>query len=108
MPRSRAGLEALRAEVTNATLRATDLIADLRAIADRFGTLVPDFVDRTEAERWTETAKLCGIDASMPDQLAQMIECLADALAGLTTSDGGRRWLEHQRARLATGEDAAA
>jgi hypothetical protein len=40
--------------------------------------------------------------------LRELVEALADVIAGLTPTDGGRAWLEHHRARLEAGEEDAA
>jgi len=78
--------DALREQVSRAIRRTTDLIADLKVLADGLETLLPDDTERTQTERWREVARL----------------------AGLTSADNGAHWLAHQRARLAAGEDAAA
>ena len=52
--------------------------------------------------------KLAGLDTAVPEELAALVETLADVLAGLTSADGGDGWLAHQRARLQAGEDATA
>jgi hypothetical protein len=36
------------------------------------------------------------------------VESLADVIAGLTPTDGGRAWLDHHVARLEAGEQDAA
>lgn len=87
---------------------STDLIADLQALARGFEGLVPELREATERERWVEVARITALDAALPDVLASVVETLADVLAGLTSSDGGQGWLEHQRARLDAGEDDTA
>jgi hypothetical protein len=103
-----ARLELLRRHATQAIQHGTDLIADLQALAAAFEVVAPELADATERERWTEVARLTGLDAAGPEDLALLVETLADVLAGLTSADGGAAWLGHQRARLAAGEDLAA
>jgi hypothetical protein len=103
-----ARLELLRRHATEATRHGTALIADLQAFAAAFVILVPELEDATERERWTEVTRITGLDPACADDLATLVETLADVLAGLTTTDGGAAWLAHQRARLAEGEDATA
>jgi len=100
--------DALREQVSRAIRRTTDLIADLKLLADGLETLLPDDIERTQTERWREVARLAALDEAMPERLAALVEALADVLAGLTSADNGAHWLAHQRARLAAGEDAAA
>jgi hypothetical protein len=103
-----ARLELLRRHVTEATRHGTALIADLQALAAAFVVLVPELEDATERGRWAEVARITGLDPACADDLATLVETLADVLAGLTTTDSGAAWLAHQRARLAEGEDATA
>jgi hypothetical protein len=103
-----ARVERVRRHATEAIQHGTDLIADLQAFAGAFADLVPELAQATEGERWTEVVRLTGLDAASPDDLATLVETLADVLAGLTSDDSGAAWLAHQRARLAAGEDAAA
>jgi hypothetical protein len=100
--------EDLREQVTQAIQRTTDLIVDLKGVADALASLVPETADATEVERWTEVARLAGFDAGTLERLEAVVETLADVLAGLTSADGGVAWLQHQRARLDAGEDATA
>ena len=100
--------EELREQVTRAIQRTTDLIADLKALADALASLVPETADATEVERWEEVARLAGLDESTLERLEAVVETLADVLAGLSSTDGGAGWLQHRRARLESGEDAAA
>jgi hypothetical protein len=100
--------EALRQHVMQAMQHGTELIADLQTITGAFEALVPEIAAATEHERWAEVARLTGLDASTPDDLSALVETLADILAGLTSADAGRGWLDHQRARLAAGEETAA
>jgi hypothetical protein len=103
-----ARLELLRRHATEATRHGTNLIADLQAFAAAFEVVAPELAAATERERWREVARITGLDPACADDLATLVETLADVLAGLTTSDGGAAWLAHQRARLAAGEDATA
>ena len=100
--------EALRQQVSRTIQRTTNLIADLKALADGLETLLPEGPSRTAAERWSEIARLAALDEAMPERLEAIVEALADVLAGLTSADNGAHWLAHQRDRLAAGEDAAA
>jgi len=100
--------EALRGQVARTIKCTTDLIADLKSLAEGLETLLPDGAARTETERWQEVARLAALDADTPERLEALVEALADVLAGLTSADNGAHWLAHQRARLAAGEDAAA
>ena len=100
--------EALREQVGRTIKRSTDLIADLKALADGLDTLQPDAADRTQTERWRDAARLAALDEATLERLEALVEALADVLAGLTSADNGAHWLAHQRARLAAGEDAAA
>ena len=99
--------EARRQQVTRTIQRTTELISDLKALADGLGTLLLDGAQRTEAERWREIARLAELDETMPERLEALVEALADVLAGLTSDDNGAHWLEHQRARLAAGDEDA-
>jgi hypothetical protein len=103
-----ARLELLRRHATDATRHGTALIADLQALAAAFAVLVPELENATESERWSEVARITGLDPACTDDLAALVETLADVIAGLTSTDGGAGWLAHQRARLAAGEDATA
>jgi len=100
--------DALREQVSRTIRRTTDLIADLKSLADGLATLLPGDTERTESERWREMARLAALDETTPERLEALVEALADVLAGLTSADNGAHWLAHQRARLAAGEDAAA
>jgi hypothetical protein len=100
--------EILRSHVTRAIQHGTDLIADLQALARAFEVLVPQLAEATERERWAEVSRITGLDSAMPEDLEALIETLADVLAGLTSTDGGEGWLQHQRTRLQSGEDATA
>ena len=97
-------IERLRGEVTSTITRATDLLADLTALDDRLAVLLPSLGDMAESERETFIARLCGYDAAMRERLAELIEGLADLVAGLTATDGGAAWLRHHLDRLAHGD----
>jgi hypothetical protein len=53
-------------------------------------------------------ARLCEYDETLPVRLHALVEGLADLLAGLTTTDGGKAWLQQHTARLEGGEPAEA
>ena len=99
--------EALRQQVTRAIRRTTDLIADLKAVADGLETLLPDGPERTQTEGWLEAARVAGLDEHVLERLEALVEALADVLAGLTSDDNGARWLDQQLGRLATGDEDA-
>ena len=101
-------LERLRAHIAQMIQHATDLLADLDGLDDGLQLLMPSLGDLTEAERTGHVATLCGFDEALPERLRQLVESLADVLAGLTTSDGGTAWLERQLARLDTGDEPTA
>ena len=100
--------ETLRRHVLQAIKHGTALIADLKALTEAFEVLLPELADATETQRWGQVARVAALDPAVPDDLAALVEALADVLAGLSSTDGGEAWLEHQRARLDAGEDAAA
>ena len=87
---------------------ATNLLGALTSLDEALQILVPSLADMTESERESYVARLCGYDETLPDRLRGLVESLADVIAGLTPTDGGRAWLEHHLARLAAGEDEAA
>src|SRR5216110_3236927 len=82
-------LEMFRAHIAQTIQRATDLIADLDKFDDGFQMLIPSMSELTQAERASQIATLCGFDENLPATLRQLVESLADVLAGLTTADGG-------------------
>jgi len=100
--------EALRQQVSRTIKRTTELIADLKLLADGLDTLLPDGASRTESERWRDAARLAALDEHALERLEAIVEALADVLAGLTEADNGAHWLALQQNRLAAGEDAAA
>ena len=87
---------------------ATDLLADLKSLDDQFHVLLPAVTRLTGEEREARVAALCGFDPALAARLRELVEALADVLAGVTSSDGGRSWLQHQLDRLEAGEETAA
>jgi hypothetical protein len=86
---------------------ATKLLAALTSLDEALQLLLPSLAAMTEAERETYVARLCGYDEALPDRLRELVESLADVIAGLTVTDGGRAWLDHHLSRLEAGEEAA-
>ena len=103
-----ADLVALREHVTATIQRGTDLLGDLTSLDDWLRGLTPTLARLSESERAVFVARLCGYDASLPDRLRQLVEGLADLLAGLTASDGGEAWVRQHVARLEAGEETEA
>ena len=103
-----ADLVRLREHVTATIRRGTDLLAHLQSLDDGLQPLIPALARLPESEREALVARLCGYDASLPDRLRQLIEGLADLVAGLTASDGGEAWVRQRVARLEAGEDTEA
>jgi hypothetical protein len=101
-------LERLRTHVATTARVATDLLGDLKALDDQFHVLLPSVTRLTGEEREARVATLCGFDPSLAARLRELVEALADVLAGLTSSDGGQSWLQHQLGRLEAGEETAA
>ncbi|HEY7649112.1 MAG TPA: hypothetical protein VID04_08925 [Methylomirabilota bacterium] len=101
-------LEPLRGLVTIAIKDATALLARLKALDEALATLVPPLAVMTTAERNAYVARLCEYDETLPDRLRGLVEGLADLLAGLTSTDGGRAWLLQHTARLEGGETVEA
>jgi hypothetical protein len=83
--------------VTAAIRRGTGLIADLESLDDGLQALMPTLTRRSESEREAFVARLCDYDAALPDRLRQLIEGLADLVAGLTESDGAPAWVPAAR-----------
>jgi hypothetical protein len=98
----------LRERVTDTIQRGTDLLEDLTSLDDWLQALMPTLARLPESEREALVARLCGYDASLPDRLQQLIEGLADLVAGLTASDGGEAWVRQRVARLEAGEETDA
>lgn len=101
-------LEDLRAYITAAIRRGTDLLADLKSLDDRLLRLLPMLSRMPESEREAFVARLCGYDPGLPERVRELVEGLADLLAGLTTADGGQGWLRQHLSRLESGEEAEA
>src|SRR5256885_6441189 len=91
--------DALREQVSRTIRRTTDLIADLKSLADGLATLLPGDTERTESERWREMARLAALDETTPERLEALVEALAGVLAGVTSADNGAHWLPHPPAR---------
>jgi hypothetical protein len=98
----------VRGHVDKTIRRATDLLATLTSLDEALQTLLPSLAGMTASEREAYVARLCGYDEALPDRLRELVESLADVLAGLTPTDGGRAWLDHHLARLEAGEEDAA
>ncbi|HEV8585543.1 MAG TPA: hypothetical protein VGT02_11300 [Methylomirabilota bacterium] len=105
---SEAELERLREQVTATIRRGTALLADLHALDDGLVPLMPEIGRMAESERQAFVARLCGYDASLPDRLHELIDGLADLVAGLTATDGGQAWVRHHLTRLEAGEESEA
>jgi len=103
-----ADLERLREHVTATIDRGTDLLVDLTSLDDWLQILVPALVRLPESEREAFVARLCGYDPSLPSRIRQLIEGLADLVAGLTATDGAQAWMRHHLTRLEAGEDTEA
>lgn len=103
-----ADLARLREQLEETVQRGTDLLADLKSLDDWLQGLMPALARLPESEREALVARMCGYDALLPDRLRQLVEGLADLIAGLTASDGGQAWVRHQVTRLEAGEDTEA
>jgi len=103
-----ADLIRLRDQVTATIRRGTDLLSDLKSLDDWLQELTPTLARLSASERETFVARLCGYDASLPEQLRQLIEGLADLVGGLTTTDGAQAWVRQHVARLESGEETEA
>jgi hypothetical protein len=101
-------LEDLRAHVDGTVRNATDLLASLTSLDEALQVLLPSLADMTGSEREAFVARLCGYDERLPQRLRDLVESLADVIAGLTTADHGGAWLQHHLARLEAGEEDAA
>ncbi len=102
-----ADLIRLREQVTATIRRGTNLLSDLKSLDDWLQELTPALSRLSESEREAFVARLCGYDASLPEQLRQLIEGLADLVGGLTTS-GAQRWVHQHVTRLEAGDDSDA
>lgn len=103
-----ADLIRLREQVTATIRRGTGLLSDLKSLDDWLQELMPGLSRLSESERETLVARLCGYDASLPEQVRQLIEGLADLVGGLTSSDGAQRWVRQHVTRLESGDDTEA
>lgn len=101
-------LEHLRAHVDGTVRHATDLLGSLTSLDEALQVMLPSLGDLTEGEREAYVARLCGYDERLPQRLRDLIESLADVIAGLTVADNGGAWLHHHLARLENGEEEAA
>ena len=97
-------LDRLRTQVTATIQRGTDLLADLKTLDAGLALLLPSLSDLPASEREQLVARLCGYDAALPERLRELIEGLADVVAGLTATDGAAAWRRHQLDRLGAGE----
>jgi len=98
----------VREQVTATIQHGTVLLADLTSVDDWLQELMPAVARLPESEREAFVARLCGYDASLPERLRELIEGLADLLAGLTASDGGAAWVRQHVGRLQAGEETEA
>ena len=101
-------LARLREHVEATVGRGTDLLADLKSLDAWLQELMPALARLPESEREALVARMCGYDALLPDRLRQLVEGLADLIAGLTASDGAQAWVRQQIGRLEAGEDTEA
>lgn len=101
-------LDRLRAQVTTTIRRGTDLLADLKALDAGLTLVLPSLSDLPASQREQLVARLCGFDAAMSNRLRELIEGLADVVAGLTSTDGAAAWRRHQLERLGAGETGEA
>jgi hypothetical protein len=97
-------LDRLRIHVTSTIQRGTDLLADLKTLDAGLALLMPSLSELPASERAQQVARLCGYDAALPERLRELVEGLADVVAGLTTTDGAAAWRRHQLERLGAGE----
>lgn len=98
----------LREQVAASIQHGTVLLADLKSLDDWLQTLMPALARLPESGREAFVARLCGYDPSLPDRLHELIDGLADLLAGLTASDGGEAWVRHRITRVEAGEETEA
>ncbi len=97
-------LDRLRTQVTATIKHGTDLLADLQALDDGLAVVLPSLPELPASEREQLVAKVCGYDAALPERLRELIEGLADLVAGLTTTDGAAAWRRQHLERLGAGE----
>jgi hypothetical protein len=103
-----ADFQRLRGHVDKTIRRATDLLASLTSLDESLQVLLPSLAAMTEAEREAYVARLCGYDETLPERLRGLVESLADMIAEVTPTDGGRAWLDHHLSRMENGEEDAA
>src|SRR5262245_4167125 len=108
MATQEADLVRMREHVEAAIQRSTDLLTDLKSLDDWLQALMPGLARFPESEREAFAARLCGYDAALPQRLSELIEGLADLMAGLTASDGGQAWVRQHVTRLEAGEETDA
>lgn len=101
-------LEKLRSHVATTADLATALLVGLKELDEEFVALLPSLVELTNGDREAYVARLCGFDTALGQHLRDLVEALADVLAGLTSADAGQRWLRHRVGGLEAGEDTAA
>jgi hypothetical protein len=97
-------LDRLRGRVTATIKRGTELLTDLKAVDDDIMILLPSLSKLPASEREQMVAKLCGYDPALPERVHELIEGLADLVAGLTTTDGAAAWRRQHLERLGAGE----
>ena len=98
----------LREHVTATIHRGTELLADLQSLDDGLQGLMPTLARLPESEREALVARMCGYDPALADRLRQLVEGLADLVAGLTATDGAQAWVRQHVARLEEGEETDA
>jgi hypothetical protein len=101
-------LDTLRTQLTDTIEHGTELLVGLKALDDSFPKILPLLAVLSERERATEIAVLCGFHPLLRTYLHQLIESLADVLAGLTAADGGEAWLRRQIDTMQTPGEANA
>ena len=101
-------LDGLRRQVTATIKHGTDLLADLKMLDAGLMSLLPSLSELPASEREHLIARLCSYDPALPDRVRELIEGLADVVAGLTTTDGAAAWRRHQLERLGSGETGEA
>jgi hypothetical protein len=103
-----AELVRLREHVTATIRRGTELLADLKSLDDGLQGLMPMLARLPESEREALVARVCGYDPALAERLRQLVEGLADLVAGLTETDGAQAWVRQHVARLEEGEETDA
>ena len=103
-----ADFQRLRGHIDKTIRRATDLLASLTSLDEALQVLLPSLAEMTDTEREAYVARLCGYDEALAGRLRQLVESLADMIAEVSPTDGGRAWLDHHLARIENGEQDAA